>query len=90
MRAYLKNGSDTLNDPDELDTFMLGSNHFFEFRVWYRKEHHSKNKNKRHKYPQGQILITLTTFEDDILKESISRSVTTPIKNFRPQINGTR
>ena len=58
----------TIDDTHELDTFMLGYNHCFEFRRRSHDELHSKDKNKRHKYSQGQILTSLTTFEDDIQK----------------------
>ena len=81
LRAYLNNDSTTLYDTHELDTFMLESNHCFESRKQSHEELHYKDNKKKNKYPQGQILPTLTTFEYKIQKESISRSVTTTI-NF--------
>ena len=47
---------------------MLVSNHCFDFRRRPHEERHSKYYNKRHKYYQGQILTTLTAFEDEIQK----------------------
>ena len=78
--AYINNDSATLGDPYEFDAFMLGANHCFDFSIHSHKYCQSKDNKKRHKYSQGQILTTLTTFEDDILKESMSRSVSNPIK----------
>ena len=69
MREYLKNDYDTLNDLDYLDTFMIGPNHFFlYFKTCSHEERQYENIKKRQKYPQGQILITLTTFKDEIKK----------------------
>ena len=47
LRVYLKNDSATINDPDELDTFILLSNQCFEFRIWYHEESQYKDKKKR-------------------------------------------
>ena len=52
LKAYLNNYSATLNDPDELDTFMVGSNHYFELSRWSHEEKHSKDNKKRHKDSQ--------------------------------------
>ena len=68
MRSYLDNDSTTLNDPEELYTFMIGVNHCFKFSRKSHKELQSKDKNKRQKYTQGQILNTLIIFENEIFK----------------------
>ena len=41
-RAYFNNDSDNLYDPDELDTFLLGSSHFFDFSIMSHLERSSK------------------------------------------------
>ena len=90
IRAHLKNNYENLEDAYELDTFMLRANQFVQLSRQSNEELHSKYKNKRHKYSQGLILTTLVTFEDEILKESVSSSITTPFKNFMPQRTGTK
>ena len=67
---------------------MLGANQCFEFSRRSHEERQYKDKNKIHKYYQGNILTTLTTFGDEIQKYSMSRSINTPIKSFRPQRTG--
>ena len=68
LRSYLKNDYDTLYYPDDLDTFMFGANHCFKFRACSHEYIHYKDKKKRKKYPQGQVLTTLTTFKNEIQK----------------------
>ena len=62
--SYLNNYSATIGDQDELNTFILGANQCFEFSRRSHEEIHSNYKKKRHKYSQGHIFTTLTTFED--------------------------
>ena len=68
LRAHLKNDSATIDDPDELDKFMLISNYCFKFSIWYHEEIQSKDNKKRNKYTRGQILTNLTTLEYEIQK----------------------
>ena len=53
LRAYLNNDSSNINDPDEFDTFMIGADHCFNFRILSHEDRHSRDKKKRHKYPRG-------------------------------------
>ena len=66
--AYLKIYLSNLDDPYELDMFIIVANHCFKFRRRSDEERHPKYNNSRQKYYRVHIMITLTPFEDDILK----------------------
>jgi hypothetical protein len=87
LRAYLSNIATNLNDDSELDTFILGTRLCKQFRKKSDEERQSSDPYKRMKYTQGQILMTLTTFEREINAEE---PATRTAPRLTPSTRGSR
>ena len=63
QRAYLENNSTTLNVDSEIDNFIKGLVYEKQYFKLTRDDRNSRERSIRAKYSQGQILVTLQSFD---------------------------